>query len=308
MSSAASQTFDEIRQDLSESLRQAKFAASLGSLILLGEELELSGGRLEVDSDGTTDISTLVLPFSTHLSPFERDDLGLYVEGVLGHTRAEESIDDLYLGQSPAIATSVDAEWTSISAFGGIGPDWRITDELRVTPVLSFGVAYLESDADYGGPGADPTAQVFDGIAFNWEAWTLNYGGSLRVDWVRELSERRSFRLIGRYDARWTDVIESDDPAQDFTSRLQLGTVRAEYRAPTGWSAGTMPVDFRLRFGARRFLEGDLFGAQQVYEAGGTLELLTGDRLPLATGIQLNGAVFFSDDISGWTAGLGLSF
>lgn len=305
---AFAQTLSDIRDDLSESLRQAKFASSLGALVLLSEELELSGGRLDIDSEGGTEVSTLVLPFATSLSPFGSAEFGLYVEGVVGHSTARDSIDDLYAGELPGLETAISSRWTSDSALAGVGPEWHPTESLRVAGILSFGVARLENEADYQGPGAAATASLLDGVAFNWEAWTLNYGASARVDWIHELGPRRSIALIGRYDARWTDVIDSDDPAQEFTTRLQLATVRAEYRSPTGWSAGAFPVDYRLRAGSRRLVEGDIFGAQQVFELGGTLEFLTGERLPLASGVTVSGAAFFSDDVTGWTAGVGLAF
>ena len=305
---ASAQTLEEIRDDLRESLRQAKYAASLAGLVLLAEELDLSGASYDIDAGGPTEVSAFVLPFSTVLRPFERRELGLYVEGVAGITRTTEENEDVFGGALPGLEASVDAEWRSYGALAGAGPSWTFGEELTAATIFAVGVARLENDADYGGPGAALGAAIFDSVALNWHSWALTRGAALRVDWRRDFDERRSLSVVGRFDARWTDTLEADDPALEFSTRTQLATLRAEYAAPTGKTVLDRPLDFRVHAGARRLTEGDLFGVREIYEAGGALVLLEDGLVPFSSGVKLSGSAFFGESLRGWSVGLGLTF
>lgn len=303
---ASAQTLEDLRDQIRSLLTDSHFAAGLAALVLLNEELELAGASYEID--GETRISSFVLPFSQVYRPFAREDVALYAEGVLGYTSATESTADIWSGTLPGLETTADSEWITYGFFAGGGPQYGITEELSITGILSVGVARIENHTDYSGPGAPLTAALFDGLAFNWSAWAMNYGAAARLDWEHVLGERRKLSLVARYDSRWTDTFETDDPSQQFAEQLQLATFRAEFGAPTGWTLGRFPVDYTLRTGFRRVVEGSIFGVEEFYEVGGGLEFLTGDMLPKVNGIKVSGSAFFGDNVRGWTIGLGLQF
>jgi len=174
--------------------------------------------------------------------------------------------------------------------------------------ILNLGLARIESDADYEGPGAEFSRALFDGIAFNWDAVTLTRGGAARVDWKAPVDDRLELTLVGRYDLRWIDTLQEDDDAQDFSSRAQVLTFRGDLVGPTGLTMLGGPIDWRATAGYRSFLEGDLLGVRQFLQIGGALELDTSNSLPVCERLSLSAAVILGREVKGWALGIGFSF
>lgn len=301
---ARGQELGPIQEELRRSLSENHFAASFAGLILLSDELELSTARFDFDNDVDTELFSLALPFHSTLRPWGDEGPDLYVEGVVGYARAEEHADDLYSGTLPGMETAVDATWTTYGGLIGAGPEFVLREGLTLATILNVGLARIESDADYSGPGAAFSAALLDGIAFNWDGLALSGGGAARFDWTRPLGGSRELELIGRYDLRWTKTVDTDDSAQRFSSRMQLATLRGDLTGGTGLSPFGLPLGWRTLAGYRRFVEGSLFGAQDLVELGGSLELDVGARLALVQRLSLNVAVFFGEDVRGLSLGI----
>ena len=306
---SSAQTLDDFRRSLSEGLRQAQFASSFGGLIFLSDELELSGARYRIDggSGSDTTISTIAFPFRNTFRPWGEEATGLYVEGTLGYAQASIRTGDLYEGALPGLETAVNSELTTYGGLLGLGAQFEIGEGLSFTPILNGGLARIDSHADYDGPGASVSSALLDGIAFNWDGWTRSLGTAARIDWLQPLGEEHELELVGRYDLRWTETFDTDDVAQEFSSRLQLVTLRADVVGPTGFSAFGHPVGWRGMVGYRNFAEGDLFGVRHLVLLGGALEL-EAEELPLGRTVSLSGAVIVGDDVKGFTLGVGVAF
>ena len=109
-----------------------------------------------------------------------------------------------------------------------------------------------------------------------------------------------------RYDLRWSETLQSDDPAQEYSSRLQLLTLRTDLSGPTPWSWSGRSIDWRCYGGWQRFTEGSLLGAEQIFELGSGLELGLPRQIPVLREARINAALLFGDNLSGWS--LGVSF
>ncbi|MCB9920414.1 MAG: autotransporter outer membrane beta-barrel domain-containing protein [Planctomycetes bacterium] len=304
----AAQGIDELRNELRKGLRTAHFAKSLNTLVIVSDELELSGARFEFDDEYDTDLWTFGLPMQKSMKAFGDGAPELYLEGALGFARARQYVGDIYSGLLPALATSVDTDWTTYSALAGGGLRFALSDEFTLTPILDVGIAHIENDTDYGGPGATFTAALADGIAFNWDAWLWSAGGAGRIDWTHPLGEHHEVRVIARYDLRWVGTLRDDDAAQDFTSRAQMITLRGDVTGTTGLQLFDRELDWRGTLGYRRFLEGDLYGTEDFLQVGGALEWGVREALPFASRVSLSGAVFVGENVTGWSVGFGISF
>lgn len=296
-----------IREELSRSLADNHFAAAFAGLVLLSDELELSTARFDVDNDFDTEFMTLALPFHHTLHPWGEEAPGLYVEGVLGYARAKEGTDDVYSGALPGSETKVDAKWTTYGGLVGLGPEFAPCPELTVAAILNVGLARIESDADYSGPGAAFTAALLDGIAFNWDGLVLSGGGATRLDWTRPIGASRQLELIGRYDLRWAKTVDTDDAAQRFSNRIQLVTLRGDVTGATGLHPFGLPLGWRTIAGYRYFAEGSLFDARHLVELGGSLELGMGEQMKLVQRLSLNVGVFLGEDLRGLSLGISAS-
>jgi len=306
--SGSAQTLDSIRSELRNSLSSIQFAGSFAGLISLSDELELSGATYNIDNAVNTELSSLGLPFNQTFRPWGEGTSGIYIEGAIGRSVASESTADLYGGTLPALTTAADVRWISYGALVGAGLEFPVTDELTVTPILNLGLARIESDADYAGPGAGASAALLDGLAFNWDAWAFSAGGALRVDWVKPLGRGFQVEVIGRYDLRWTETFEVDDPAQEFSGLLQILTVRADLTGPTGLELLGRPLGWRILAAYRHFLEGDLFDIEEFVLLGGSLELDVAGIAPPIRAVTLSGGLIFGKDLTGYTFGVGVPF
>lgn len=307
--SAAAQSLEAFRQQLRDDLGSTNFAQSLLGLVMLSDELELGGATYQIDDGSSTDLKTYSLPFHTTVDVWGQERPRLHVEGTLGWAEARQGAADVYGGQIPSFATAIDSKWTTYGALLGLGLQFQPLPDVTVTPILDVGLSRIENDTRYTGPGAAFTAALTDGIAFNWDAMTLTYGGALRAGWLRPLGERYRLEASGRYDLRWNDSFATDDSAQDFTARTQMATVRGDLYGPAGFDLFDKPVEWQLTSAYRAFLEGDLFGVDGYVQLGASLLIHTGEKgLPGTSGFALGAAVILGDDLTGWTLGCRLLF
>jgi hypothetical protein len=307
-SPVAAQTLADIRGELRNSLSSVQFAGAFAALITLSDELELSSATYNIRGATDTSLSTLALPLRRTCRPWGEEAPGIYLEGAVGRSIASQSSADLFGGTVPALATAVNADWASYGGMGGIGIEVPVTDALTVTPIFNAGIARIESDAEYGGPGAPVSATLFNGIAFNWDAWTASVGGALRVNWIKPLGNRLKLEIVGRYDIRWTETFEADDVAQEFSNRLQVVTLRTDLTGPTGLHPFGHELNWRAMIAYRRFLQGDLYDIEDFIMLGGSLELDVRGMVPLIQAVTLSGGYIHGHDVTGYTFGVGIPF
>lgn len=297
------------RNRLRDDLSATNFAQSLLGLVVFADELELGSATYQIDDESSTDVKTYGLPFHATSDLWGGERPRLYVEGAIGYAEARQGSSDAYSGQLPGLETSIDTKWRTYGALLGVGLQFRPLDDLTIAPILHLALSRLENETRYGGPGAAVTAALTDGIAFNWEAWTVGYGGAVRADWQRRLGERHRLEVVGRYDLRWTDTFAADDAAQEFLARSQLLTARADLIGPAGFDLFEKPVEWQLTSAYRAFLEGDLFGVDAYAQVGASLLVSTGDKsIPGTSGFALGGSFLFGEDLTGWEFGVRILF
>ncbi|WP_428389734.1 hypothetical protein [Mucisphaera sp.] len=300
------QTLAELRRQLSEDLRQIQFVKSLNTLILVSDELELSGVNLDIDGDPDTDLRGFSIPFSRSFFTNDEASIGVHLEGAIGYATARQQIADIYDGVAPAFATSVDTEWSSFGTIFGAGPTFRLAPGLRLTFIGNVSLGRFENRTDYGGPGRAFSAALADGIAFNWDAVSAGYGGATRIDYQIELAPDYLLETRARYDLRYNHTFSGDDPAQEASERAQILTLRADLSGPTGLELFGQPLRWKATAGYRNFVEGTLFGVSNYVQLGGGFEIP--GVLPFDTGLNLQAAYITGDSVEGYSLGAGLSF
>ena len=302
------QSIDEVRDALRKPLHDAEFAGSFAGLIFLSDELELSGANYKIDDNTNTKLTTVSIPFQKTFRPWGEDATGIYLESVVGYAQTNQRINDLYAGAIPGFETSVDTDSTTYGGLVGVGLGFKVANGLTFTPIVNVGLARIENSTEYGGPGAAITAQILDGIAFNWNAYTVSEGGAIRLDWIRAIGKEYEIEVVGRYDLRWTQTFDTTDSAQEFSTRLQLLTLRADVLGPTGLSPFGHALTWRALGGYRHFLEGSPVDVRDFVLLGGALELDVAGILPFGRTISVNGGVIVGRKVSGYTVGAALSF
>ena len=306
--SIENQSLEELRQQLSNDLRQVHFVQSLLGLVLLSYELELSGGSYSINDAESTSLSSLSLPCHTDFQPWGAGAPRVYFEGSLGYADAKQSTQDIYNGSSPLLQTSVTTHWRTYGAVGGLGIAYPLRNDLTFTPIVNAAIAHIENRSDYGGPGANLTAALADGIAFNWDALALTYGAAARLDWQHQLNAALRCQIIARYDLRFTDTVQTDDVSQEFFARSQLLTLRTDLFGPANMTVFKAPLDWQLTLAYRYFPEVTLFGVRDYFEVGASVLANCGDSLPLVSALGISTTAFFGEDFTGWTIGVRMTF
>jgi len=273
----------------------------------MSDEMELSGANYRVNDNDDTELTVLSLPYRNSFYPWE-GDVGLYFEGVLGYAREKEYVSDIFQGGVPGFETAVASRWTTYGTLLGVGPEFKLSENLTLATILNAGVSRLENNADYSGPGAAAVAPLFNGIVFNWNALMASGGGAVRLDWTQPLGTNCQVELTSRYDIRWLHSFDTDDSAQKFNARLQLITLRSDFVAPTGLEFYDNALNWRVFAGYRYFVEGDLFGTKSFLLLGTGLELGSTGIVPLGPKVSLSGGIILGENVLGYNIGVGLSF
>jgi hypothetical protein len=294
----------ELQDALRDSLGKAEFARFFSGLSLASNELELSGGQLEIGQGSEADVTLFSLPYRRSWRPLGPQQPGWQFEGALGYATSRESTPDLYQGQLPGAETSILARWRTVGGLVGFGPELPLGSDWRLAVTGNLSLAHIQSRATYGGPGAAVSAELLDGIAFNWDAWSGSLGNAARLDFERQLLPDLGLECLARYDLRWSRTLAADDPAQEFTSRLQVLTLRSELKGDLSWRAFGQALSWSAHAGWQRFAEGDLFGVKHLYQVGGGLGLPLPLGVPVLRRAVLSGALLFGDDLTGWSFGL----
>lgn len=308
--SLSAQTLEQLREQLRHDVRAIRFPTFLAAFLGLSEEAEMSGGQMRVD-DGTSamELTVLDLPWRREVELGEGSP-SLVFEATVGYAKALQTVADAFGGALPVLATSIASRYECLGGTLALGPSFALGDGFRTDLIAIGGIGYVQSRADYGGPGAPVVSALFDGILFNWEATYAIYGGS----WILRHEGWRLGEVIIeprlRYDLRAIAPLATDDDAQDDRATVQWSVARLGFSGPAHFELGCGGVDWSADVAYKRFLDtaGHLLGFDDYVEVGAGLHWACERDLPLASQLALDGALLFGENIFGWTIGLSVHF
>jgi len=317
--SAPTQTPDQVNEPVRRAANTTRYPLLLSVLSDYAEDGELSGGRLNLDGSPGTSLTTITLPWRKDFSG-ENEDLRLHLEATVGYANARIDDDDLWSESRPAPTsmtpdplpdqTRATSRTTAYALDLGIGASLRLPDEGILQPLLHLGVAHIENNTGYSGPGATATRSVTDGILFNWDGVYGTYGASLALRPKHTMfNEVRATPLL-RYDVRRTEGLDVDDPALDAGDTTHWSTLRVDFSGPTGLEIGDQTLRWHADLGYRYFFgdTSDVLGFDDLYEIGLGLGWIEPDGLPQIGGVQVSGLLQLADDVFGWSIGLAVKF
>ena len=297
------QDLNQIRDQLRRDVQSTRYSTFIAAFAALTSEAEVSGGRLRVDGDVETALSVLTVPWRREVALHDDWPL-LRLEADLGYSTARIDVPDIYGGADPNIATRVTSEYQAFGAFFGAGPTLP-AGPLRVTPMLVTGLAYVDNDTDFAGPGAAVTQSLTERILFNWDATYLLYGGALRVELPETSLGDVKLRPLLRYDLRRTEDLDVDDASQGDAGTDQWLVARLELEGPTGLELQQRPLRWLGTLAYKRFFGDaeDVLGFADYFEIGGGLAWDCRELVPGLSQIGLRGAWFVGEDLRGFTIG-----
>jgi hypothetical protein len=229
----------------------------------------------------------------------------LYLEGTAAYSR----YDPTFLVSDGTNSREVPVKWNSLSATGGIGWDFHITQDLVFRPIFNFSYGTVQSDLKVAGSVLGN--QIGKDLSFldRGRLDAAGLGGSLMLDYERYRPENEIDAEL-RYTNIYLQSINTSSEAVSGSTSAQTLSLWARWRAPTGLTALDRPFRYVLEFSHTQFL-GDLRGAMgfdYLTSLGAGFELDTSKYTWLTTRWRLLGRYKFGDGVQGWSVGFAISF
>ena len=232
------------------------------------------------------------------------DSVPIYLEGVVAASR----YDPTFIASQGAEQRRIPTKWNSVSATGGIGWDFKLTDELKLRPIFNFALGNVTSDLRaaswYVGQRTGRDVDFLDRGSLN----AYGLGGSLMLDYEHY---RPGYEVD--VELRYSDIrLKSFDSSSAVQGNAvaQSANLWARYRAPTGLILLQRPLRYVLELTHSEFL-GDQRGAlgfDRLTALGAGLELDSSAYDVFITRTRLVGRYVFGTNVSGFSVGLAVSF
>jgi hypothetical protein len=229
----------------------------------------------------------------------------VYLEGNAAYAR----YDPVFVVSEGADARSVPARWNSVSATGGIGWDFPVSQHWVVRPIFNFTLGRVVSDLDVARFWLENNTNADLSFLDGGKLEAYGLGGALMLDFERFTPEADD-----DIEVRYTNVElrSSGDSASGVVGQATAESlsVWARRRVPTGWGlVWDRPVRYVYEVAATRFLgaEEDV-GLQWMSSVGFGLELDSSALERWATRWRLVARYKFGPDVQGYAVGLAISF
>jgi hypothetical protein len=230
----------------------------------------------------------------------------LYLEGFLGYAR----YDPRFVIDSPDGAIDLPGKWTGLSATGGVGWDFRLTERLALRPIANVALGHVESDLSLLGRVLEAETGLPLGDFEDGRVTALGYGGSLMLDFEDYTPEREIDVELRYTHIRLEGLDASSAKLETGADAITLG-LWSRLRVPTGYRVFGEPLravgeaSFGLYLGDQDIvLDAPWLG--QV-GAGAELDFAQVGWVPISRG-RLVGRFLFGDGVTGFSVGLGASF
>ncbi|MEN4918990.1 hypothetical protein ABE485_09975 [Achromobacter spanius] len=228
----------------------------------------------------------------------------IYLEGVLAGSR----YDPTFIATQGAEQRKIPTKWNSVSATGGIGWDFKLTDELKLRPIFNFALGNVTSDLRaaswYVGQVTGRDIDFLDRGSLN----AYGLGGSIMLDYEHY---RPGYEVD--VELRYSDIrLKSFDSsaAVQGNAIAQSANLWARYRAPTGITMLDRPLRYVLELTHSEFL-GDqkgILGFDRLTSVGAGLELDSSAYDMIITRTRVVGRYVFGNNVRGFSVGLAVSF
>jgi len=234
----------------------------------------------------------------------------LYLEGFLGFSR----YDPRFVFSNGQEATRLPVRWNSLTASGGIGWDFPLTENLVLRPLVNISLGHIESDVSLLGRYLN---QKYDVNVRFLSAGRLNnygYGGSLVLDYSL-YREKYEVDIELRYTQMLLQNFAGTSLAVRGSAVPQTLGLWSRFRFPTPYEVFTRPLRTVVEFSHSEFFgsEARALGFETTTKLGGGLEVDIG-RYELgglglyAQRVRLMGHSVFGPNVRGFSVGLGVSF
>ena len=230
--------------------------------------------------------------------------LPLYLEGNAAYSR----FDPVFVASEGTETRVVPVKWDSVSATGGIGWDFRLSEHWVVRPIFNFMLGTVASDLAIAKWWIDNNTNLDLNFLHGGRMNVYGLGGALMLDYEKFAPEADEDIEI-RYTNVQLQSYDTPNLAVTGHARAENVSIWARRRVPTPWTAFDRPVRWVFEGAFTQFL-GDQkeLGLERMASLGFGIELDSSARDIFVTRWRALLRYKFGENIQGWALGLAVSF
>ena len=229
----------------------------------------------------------------------------LYLEGNAAYAR----YDPVFVANDGTQTRLVPVKWNSVSATGGVGWDFPLSEHWVVRPIFNFTLGYVASDLAGLKWWVENNTNVDLSFLDGKRLKAYGLGGSLMFDYEKFAPEADDDLEIRYTNVQLRSYSDSPDAVVG-KAKATSASIWARRRVPTGWGVvWDRPVRYVYEVAYTEFL-GDQkeVGLSRMTSLGFGLELDSSALDRWATRWRALVRYKFGPDVSGWALGFAISF
>ena len=285
-----------------DSLLQQQVNAAL-SLMTFTVTPDVTASNLSINNGGgdTSDLLLTQLGGGATMS----DGFPIYLEGNLGFSR----YDPQFVITRGEETKTFPAKWNTISASGGVGWDFDLSEHWVIRPIANLSLGTVASDLRIADWVFDHKTAKETAFLENGRLNAYGLGGSLMLDYEL-FSERHDIDAEIRYSYIHLQSFGSTSEVVQGTADAENLGIYLRRRAPTGLEFLSRPLRYVLE-GARTEYFGTqrgLLGFDALNSLGVGLEIDSSQYDIIISRTRLVGRYMFGENTAGYSMGLAVSF
>lgn len=230
----------------------------------------------------------------------------VYLEGSIAYSR----YDPTFIASNGQESREVPLKWNNVTATGGIGYDFPITDVLVWRPIFNFTLGTIASDTSVGEWLINQkTGKEIDFIN-RGQMNAYGLGGSLMLD-LEDFKPERDIDLELRYSNIQLHSYGSTSNGVKGKASAETASVYARWRAPIGgFQLLDRPFRYVLEASNTQYLgsQRGVLGFNYLSSVGLGIELDSSAYDIIVTRTRLVARYMFGNNVSGTSVGLACSF
>lgn len=229
----------------------------------------------------------------------------LYLEGYIGYTRYNPE----YFFSDSVSSSIIPSKWTGVSATGGIGWEFQLSEYWKFRPVANFTIGRIQSDSSIAAQVVSDLLETELDFLSDGGITAWGYGGSLMAVYNRKWASRHEWDIRARYTHLRLQPTSSSDVVA--TANARSAVLWSRYRIPTGFKVFGQPTRW-VNDVSFSYLPGDqgvVLDTDWLAQIGFGFEIdVSETKVPVISQARVMVKATKGENLDGFSIGIGVSF
>ena len=299
---APAQALDKPAFRLKNRAEVKRNADAIIALMSYSTILDLASSNLSIEQSGSEDKNIVMSQLGG--GDVISESVPLYLEGAIAYSR----FDPVFVATNGTESRDIPTKWTSVTATGGIGWDFPLSENWVVRPIFDFSLGKVASDLRVANWWVNQKLDTDFDFFQNGTMNVYGLGGALMFDYELVKPEYEVDVEL-RFSAMHLETFKSADLVSG-SADSQTANIWARYRAPTGMTLLQRPLRYVLEASHSQYYgdQAGVLGFDYLSTVGLGLELDSSAYSIIVTRTRLVARYMFGPGVSGVGMGLAVSF